>query len=107
MIDLSNPTDDGPRLDGGTSIADINLDDPPVEPPEGCSRPDVWRLARSEYAKHRRNAARECVTCDRWRMCNRYRLAQQGLLTALGQTVRESGYWVALAELAPVHGSRA
>lgn len=82
---------------------EVDLDNPPIDPPRGCADPDLWRLARSKYETHRRTPAGECVTCPRWQRCQGSPLARDGLLTAMGQTVRETPYWKAFASVMRSH----
>ncbi|GHJ44002.1 hypothetical protein Cs7R123_13440 [Catellatospora sp. TT07R-123] len=75
------------------------LDDPPIAPPEGCIDPYLWQLARQLLSDHSRTPSGECVTCPGWKPCPGLALARDGLATALGQSVRNSAYWIAYAQL--------
>ncbi len=84
------------------TVADVDLDDPPVDPPKGCTDPALWRLARASFDQHRRSPAGECVTCPGWKACSGNSLARDGLTTAMGQESKNSAYWRAYAELSEV-----
>lgn len=79
--------------------AAVDLDDPPLEPPETCVDTFLWRLARAKFEQHRRTPAGECSTCPRWKRCPGTALAKDGLATALGQAVKESPYWIAYGQV--------
>ena len=81
------------------ATAMIDLDDPPVDAPQGCTDPLMWRLARDLFAQHRRNHRGDCVTCPRWKVCPGPGLARDGLATALGMKVKESAYWIAYTSI--------
>lgn len=85
----------------------VSLDDPPVQPPDGCPNPALWRLAREKFEAHGPNASGGCSTCPTWRRCSGLLLARDGLATAMGQNVKESPYWRAFAELmrSPKHSA--
>ena len=78
-------------------LTDVDLDDPPADPPAGCEDPFLWGLAREKFELHRRCPSGECRTCPRWRYCGGSALARDGLATAMGVEVRESPYWRAFA----------
>ncbi|MBV1854544.1 hypothetical protein [Catellatospora tritici] len=80
-------------------LTDVDLDDPPTDPPAGCEDPFLWELARRKFELHRRTGAGDCVTCPRWRRCGGSLLARDGLATAMGLKVRESPYWQAFAQI--------
>ncbi|MGC9670624.1 hypothetical protein ACNTMW_29275 [Planosporangium sp. 12N6] len=68
---------------------------PPVEPPEGCPRPMVWRLARGLWQAHQPAVDGFCQQCGRANRlypCPPSRLALQGLAYACGVPA-EAGGW--------------
>jgi hypothetical protein len=77
----------------------IDLDHPPVDPPEGCKDPVMWRLAREHFAMHEKTTGGQCRTCPGWRACPGTSLPRDGLATAMGLRVKESPYWTAFASI--------
>lgn len=77
----------------------VNLEDPPVRPPEGCDDPFLWELARTYNDNHIADAAGRCQECWAEYPCLGRMLARDGLMTALGQTVDQSAYWRELARI--------
>lgn len=88
------------------AIDEVDLDNPPFDPPEGCPQPVLWRLAREKYEQHRRKPSGECATCPRWKQRPGTGLAKDGLATALGITTQNSGYWRAFAEFTDVAANK-
>lgn len=84
-----------------TAALTIDLDSPPVDPPDGCVNVRVWLLARRKFEEHRPTASGMCSSCPRWRNCTGSRLARLGLATAMGEKNSESEYWVAFAQIMP------
>lgn len=89
------------------TLIPIDLDDPPVDPPSECPNPILWRLAREKFEEHRRTSTGDCSTCPRWKRCSGTSLARDGLATAMGQTVKESAYWIAYSQVTVGADSRA
>jgi hypothetical protein len=70
-------------------------DKPPVEPPAGCQRPLVWRLARDLWQTHQPAVDGFCQQCGRANElypCPPSRLALDGMAYACGVST-ESGGW--------------
>lgn len=84
-----------------TSAATIDIDNPPVDPPDGCVNVRLWLLARRKFEEHRLSPSGACPTCPRWKSCPGTRLAKLGLATAMGETNAESEYWIAFAQITP------
>jgi len=80
-------------------LTDVDLDDPPTDPPAGCEGPFLRTLSCQKFEQHRRSASGECSTCPAWRHCGGSTLARHGLATAMGLKVRETPYWQAFAKV--------
>jgi hypothetical protein len=91
----------GPRLP-------LDPKEPPVEPPPGCPRPFVWRLARQLWQAHQPAADGFCSQCgpaNQLYPCPPSRLALDGMAYASGRATesddpaaterrrRQRGHW--------------
>jgi hypothetical protein len=56
-------------------------ENPPEQPPEGCSDPLLWRVARALHLAHQPEPDNRC-TCGEVFPCGRAALAVRGLLAA-------------------------
>lgn len=82
-----------------SSVMTIDGDHPPVDPPEDCKDPVMWRLAREHFARHEKTSTGHCGTCPGWKSCPGTSLPRAGLATAMGWRVEESPYWTAFASI--------
>ncbi|MEV1290041.1 hypothetical protein [Micromonospora sp. NPDC049679] len=79
----------------------FDVDDPPDDPPAGCQHRLLWRLARTLWDAHGRDAGGFCVitVCRRdnhLSPCPAAQLAIEGMRTACGQSVETSPPWIAI-----------
>ncbi|MDG4784006.1 hypothetical protein O7614_30580 [Micromonospora sp. WMMD961] len=80
----------------------FDVENPPVEPPDGCRHRLLWRLCRALWEDHRPGRASHYLTvgqlqADRLMSCRLARLALDGLLTASGQQAVASSLWLDVA----------
>ncbi|MEV1289671.1 hypothetical protein [Micromonospora sp. NPDC049679] len=79
----------------------VNVEDPPLEPPNECRHRLLWRLARGLWDAHGRDREGFCVitACRRdneLSPCPAARLAIEGMQTACGESVETSSPWIAI-----------
>ncbi|MET7945581.1 hypothetical protein [Micromonospora sp. NPDC005324] len=76
----------------------FDVENPPVEPPDGCRHRLLWRLCRALWEDR---AARYfivgCVHDDQLVPCRLARLAVEGLRTASGEQAVASPLWLDVA----------
>ncbi|MGC4848130.1 hypothetical protein ACLQ3F_12870 [Micromonospora sp. DT15] len=77
----------------------FDIDNPPVEPPDGCRHRLLWRLCRALWEDHRPDhyliVGR--VHDDQHVSCRLARLAVEGLRTASGEQSAASQLWLDIA----------
>ncbi|MEW1585429.1 hypothetical protein AB0283_08285 [Micromonospora vinacea] len=76
----------------------FDVDNPPVEPPDGCRHRLLWRLCRALWEDHPPDRAAHyfivgCVHDDQLVPCPLARLAIEGLQTASGEQTVASPLW--------------
>ncbi|MCG5460619.1 hypothetical protein AB0K35_06845 [Micromonospora sp. NPDC053740] len=87
----------------------FDVENPPVEPPDGCRHRLLWRLCRALWEDHRPDRAGHylivgCVHGDQLVSCRLARLAVEGLRTASGKQDVASPLWLSLARSRIVMG---
>ncbi|MEU8155290.1 hypothetical protein AB0B94_16640 [Micromonospora sp. NPDC048986] len=80
----------------------LHVENPPVEPPDGCRHRLLWRLCRALWEDHRPDRAAHylivgCAQDDQLVPCHLARLAAEGLRTASGEQDVASPLWLSLA----------
>ncbi|MET8203911.1 hypothetical protein [Micromonospora taraxaci] len=80
----------------------FDVENPPVEPPDGCRHRLLWRLCRALWEDHRPGRAGHYprvgpLQADRLVSCRLARLALEGLLTASGEQPVASSLWLDVA----------
>ncbi|MGC4794705.1 hypothetical protein [Micromonospora saelicesensis] len=81
----------------------FDVDNPPVEPPDGCRHRLLWRLCRALWEDHHRpdcaghNLTVGCAQNDQLVLCHLARLAVEGLRTANGEQAVASPLWLGFA----------
>ncbi|MGW2626130.1 hypothetical protein [Micromonospora taraxaci] len=80
----------------------FDVENPPVEPPDGCRHRLLWRLCRALWEDHRSSCAGHYPNvcwrhADRLVSCRLARLALEGLLTASGEQPAASSLWLDVA----------
>jgi hypothetical protein len=82
-------------MNGAKQVLSYDPKDPPVEPPAGCLRPLVWRLARALWQAHRPSVDGFCQQCGQASQlypCPPVRLALDGMAYAC-DVPADSGGW--------------
>jgi hypothetical protein len=79
----------------------FDIDNPPIDPPEGCRHRLLWRIARTLHEAHRRDAAGFCIVpeCRRDNIlhpCRAFTLAIEGLHASCPTTAGTSPPWMAV-----------
>jgi hypothetical protein len=90
------------QLADGVPHSQIDLNEPPANPPPGCIDPVMWKIAIYLYSNHTASASGSCSRCGGQFPCLGHALAVTGLRTALGDENEDSAYWRGYARL---HGS--
>ncbi|MDG4835311.1 hypothetical protein O7631_02130 [Micromonospora sp. WMMD967] len=80
----------------------FDVENPPVEPPDGCRHRLLWRLCRALWEDHRPCRAGHYPSvgwfhADQRVSCRLARLALEGLLTASGEQGVASSLWLDVA----------
>ncbi|MCG5456056.1 hypothetical protein PSH03_000943 [Micromonospora sp. PSH03] len=80
----------------------FDVENPPVEPPDGCRHRLLWRLCRALWEDHRPDRAGHylivgCTHDDQLVSCRLGRLAVEGLRTASGEQAVASPLWLDVA----------
>ncbi|MFG1653810.1 hypothetical protein ACGFIE_28145 [Micromonospora sp. NPDC049275] len=77
----------------------FDVDNPPVEPPDGCRHRLLWRLCRALWEDHHSGhyLIVGCVHDDQLVSCRLARLAVEGMRTASGEQAVASSLWLDVA----------
>lgn len=78
----------------------FDLDDPPIDAPDGCLDLIMWAIAREHYALHEPIGNGGCEVCGGPGLdCDGLLLARHGLAASFGVNVPRSSYWTARVQM--------